>query len=142
MVFNKITFLKSVLLFLLHKDIRIIFKTSVQGVTAVMEYRPNSGPEQKSYDIGPDSHNFPLSEYLTIQRATILWDEPRHTSYNSKTARLRSYVNWPHGMNPSPESLSIAGLFYTVMMKEFCKSLPLYYHSLLRNYSILQVGVI
>jgi len=79
-----------------------------------MDYRPNSGPERKSCDIGPDSHNFPLSEYLTIQHATILWEEPKHTSYNSKTARLRSYVNWPHGMNPSPESLIIAGLFYTI----------------------------
>ena len=106
------------LLFLLHKDVRIIFKTSVQGETAVMEYRPNSGPERKSCDIGPDSHNFPLSEYLTIQHATILWEEPKHTSYNSKTARLRSYINWPHGMNPSPESLSIAGLFYTGKMKK------------------------
>ena len=111
-------------------------------MTPVMEDRPNSGPEQKPYDIGHDSHNFPLSEYLTTQRATILWDGPRHASYKSKTARL-IYVNWPHGMNPSPESLSIADLFYTGKMKELCKSLPLYYyHSLLRNYSVLQVGVI
>ena len=112
MVFNKIIFSK--LLFLLHKDIRIIFKTSVQGLTAVMEYRPNFGSEQKSYDIVIDSHKFPLSEYLPKKRATILWDEPRHTTYNSKIGRLRSYVNWPHGMNPSPESLSTAGLFYKV----------------------------
>jgi len=91
-----------------------------------MGYRPNSGHEQKSYDIGHDSHNLPLSEYLTIQRATILWDEPRHTSYNSKTARLRSFVNWLHGMHPSPGSPSTAGLFYSGKMKEFFKSLPLY----------------
>ena len=105
------------LLFLLHKDVRIIFKTSVQSVTAVTEYRPNSGPERKDYDVGPDSHNFHLSEYLTIQRATILWEEPKHTSYNSKTAPLKSYVNWPHGMNPSPESLRRADLFNTGKMK-------------------------
>ena len=43
-----------------------------------MEYRPNTAPEQKSYGIEPDSHDVPLSEYLTIQRATILWGEPRH----------------------------------------------------------------
>jgi len=92
----------------------------------VLEYRPNSGPEQRPNDIGPDSHNFPLSEYLTIQRATIIWDEPRHTSYNSKTARLRSYVNWAHGRNPSSESLSAAGLFYTGEMKEFLGSLSVF----------------
>ena len=61
-----------------------------------MKYRPNSRHE----DTGPDSHNFPLTEYLTIQRATITWDGPTHISYTSKAAGLRPYINWPHGMNP------------------------------------------
>ena len=77
-----------------------------------MEHRPNSGPERGihyfkrqasgSPDIGPDKHTFLLTEYITIQNATKIWEGPRYPAYNSKAARLRSYTEWPHGMNPSP----------------------------------------
>jgi len=66
-----------------------------------MVYRPNSRPEK----------NFHSSGYLKLQRATIIWDGPRYLIYNTKTERLRSYTNWPHGMNPSPEALSAAGFY-------------------------------
>ena len=79
-----------------------------------MEYRSNSRSEY----IGPDSHNFPLTEHLTMNRATILWDVPKHVAYNSKPARLRSYINWPHGMNPSPDSLSTAGFYFSGKQKK------------------------
>ena len=97
-------------------------------VTTTMEYRPNSGPEKRtamphhlrrpsgSEDIGPDddSHNFALTEYLTIHNATNICEGPRRPAYNSKAARLRSYTDWPHGMNPSPDSLSTAGFYFSV----------------------------
>ena len=68
---------------------------------------------QGSEDIGLESHNFPLTEYLTINNATNIWNEPRHPAYISKTARLMSYTDWPHGMNPSPDSLSAAGFYFS-----------------------------
>ena len=86
-----------------------------------MEHRPNSGPEkgtnyfkQQSPDIGPDDEkqSFPLTEFITIHNATKIWEGPRYPAYNSKAARLRSYTQWPHGMNPSPCSLSTAGFYF------------------------------
>jgi len=66
-----------------------------------MEYRPNSRPEQSSL----------ISSAL--QRASILCYVSRYLTYNTKTERLRTYGDWPHGMNPSPNTLSEAGFFYT-----------------------------
>jgi len=83
-----------------------------------MEHTPNSGPEkgehyfkQQSPDIGPndDEQSFPLTEFIIIYNATKIWEGPRYPAYNSMAARLRSYTEWPHGMNPSPCSLSTAG---------------------------------
>jgi len=102
-----------VLLFLLQKT-QEEFLNLIPSCDSGDGFQPNFGPEQKSYDIGPESHNFPLSEYLTIQRSTIFWDEPKHTSYNSIAARLRPYINWPQGMKPSPESRSTEVYFTQV----------------------------
>ena len=84
-----------------------------------MEHTPNSGPEkgenyfkQQSSDIGPDEHSFPLIEYFTIHKATKIWEGSRYLAYNSKAAWLASYTQWPHGMNPSPCSLSTAGFYF------------------------------
>jgi len=80
-----------------------------------MECRPGSEPERQtsgSEHIGPDEHIFYLTPYLTIHRATKFWEGPRYPAYNSKAARLRSYTEWPHGMNPSPSSLSTAGFYF------------------------------
>ena len=84
-----------------------------------MEHRPNSGPEkgenyfkQQSPDIVPDEQSFPLTEYITIHNATRMWEGPRYPAYNSRAARLRSYTEWPHGLNPSPSSLNTAGFSF------------------------------
>jgi len=78
-----------------------------------MEHRPHSGPERGitklhyfkrqssgSPDIGPDEHNFPLTEYLTICNATKIWEGPRYPAYNSKAARLRYTVAPRHESLP------------------------------------------
>ena len=88
-----------------------------------MEYGPKSGSE----DIGPDSHNFHMSEHLAMNRATILWDGPKHMAYNSKAARFRSYTNWPQGMNPSPDYLSTAGFFFSGKHYKKSRIYNLYY---------------
>ena len=62
-----------------------------------MEYRPNSRPE----------HSSPL------QSATIIWQGPEYIIFDTKDSRLKSYTHWPHGMNPSLDSLSAAGFYYT-----------------------------
>jgi len=48
-----------------------------------------------------------------LQQATIIWDGPRCLGFNTKDSRLKSYVHCPRGMNPSPESLSTAGIYFT-----------------------------
>jgi len=48
-----------------------------------------------------------------LQQATIIWDGPHCLGFNTKASRLRSYVHWPRGMNPSHESLSTAGFYFT-----------------------------
>jgi len=62
-----------------------------------MEYRPNSRPEQSS----------------PLQNATITWQGPKYLNFNTKVSRLKSHTYWPHDMNPSPDSLSAAGFYYT-----------------------------
>jgi len=62
-----------------------------------MEYRPNSRPEQSS----------------SLQNATITWQGPKYLVFNTKVSRLKSYTHWPPDMNPSPDSLSAAGFYYT-----------------------------
>jgi len=62
-----------------------------------MEYRPNSRPEESS----------------PLQNATIIWQGPKYLNFNTKDSRLKSYTHWPHDMNPSPDSLSVAGFYYT-----------------------------
>jgi len=81
---------------------------------------PNSGPEkgenyfkQQSPDIGPDDNDeqsFPQIEF--IYNTAKIWEGPRYPAYNSKAARLESYTGWPHGLNPSPSSLSTAGFYF------------------------------
>ena len=96
----------------------------ITPVPSEMECRPHSEPEKgkqyylnrRSEDVGPDDDTqycFPLKKYLAKHAATKVWVGPRYPAYNHKAARLRSYTEWPHGMNPSPSSLSTAGFYYT-----------------------------
>ena len=65
--------------------------------STAMEYIPNSRPEQSS----------------PLQNATIIWQGPKYLVFNTKDSRLKSYTQWPHDMNPSPDSLSAACFYYT-----------------------------
>jgi hypothetical protein len=81
-------------------------------LTSTMEYRPHSGPE--SADVGPSNDAANRSEYLAIRHATEFWKEPKYPVYNSVTARLRSFTNWPKTTtNPTPASLSRAGFYFS-----------------------------
>ena len=64
-------------------------------------YRSNSRPEQSSLTSS------------ALQQYSIIWDGLRYLIYDTKTGRLRTYGDWSHGMNPSPNTLSEAGFFYT-----------------------------
>ena len=66
-------------------------------VGSVMEYRPNYNPES-SGAIWSEALNAMLTEHYITH--WFLCDCPNHTYYATYTARLRSYVNWPHIMKP------------------------------------------
>jgi hypothetical protein len=68
-----------------------------------MEHRPYSKPETMSAE---------FRERLTLDKAVSSWSAPQHMTYSSKLTRFRSFINWPHGIKPSPEDLSAAGFFY------------------------------
>ena len=53
-------------------------------VMPAMDYRPNSKPEY----IWPSS----------LQRATVIFYEPRPLYFIKKVSRLQKYADWPHGM--------------------------------------------
>jgi len=73
-----------------------------------MEYKPNS----------------------PLHQATVIWDGPHCLGFNTKASRLKSYVHWPRGMNPSPESLSTAGFYFTGKCY-----LSMYHNTLLQSLS-------
>ena len=87
------------------------FKNIHKRPSTTTEYRRNSVAE----DIGPDSHIFP--QRLARNRTTILWDGAKDAAYNSKAARLRSYTNWPHGINPYT-NLSTVGFYFSGKKKK------------------------
>ena len=86
---------------------------------------PSSKPEEgKTYfnrqspDIGPDSTNDDDDveiDFVTVHNTTRMWEGPRYPAYNSKAARPETYTGWPHGLNPSPSSLSSAGFYFLGM---------------------------
>jgi hypothetical protein len=86
---------------------------------------PNSGPEKgenyfnrQSPDIGPDNNdndNDVEIKFVNVHNTTGIWEGPRYPAYNSKVARLETYTGWPHGINPSPNSLSTAGFYFLGM---------------------------
>ena len=82
---------------------------------------PSSGREegenyfkQQSPDIGPDNDDDVEIELVTVHNTntTRMWEGPRYPAFNSKAARLETYTGWPHGLNPSPSSLSTAGFYF------------------------------
>ena len=70
----------------------------------------------RSADIPPSDNRWkihPLTEQCALNRRMVLWDSPNFPDYNSDHARLATFENWPHGMTPSPASLSAAGFYFT-----------------------------
>ena len=79
-----------------------------------MEHGPNSIPE--GYErVREESPNLSLIDLYVKNRAITRWEGPKYTSYNTKDVRLRSFIIncWPHDLNPTPDALSEAGLFFT-----------------------------
>ena len=88
----------------------------------IMEYRPNSVPEN-STSIKAESSPHPLEsplnslievmEHYVLKNITGSWDRPKHKSYITKEERLRSYVlhEWPRDVIPITDALREAGFF-------------------------------
>jgi len=81
----------------------------------IMQYRPNSKPEEKSTALNTESFPLPLSEHYILTRAVDVWDGPKFVTFRTKEARLKSFVihEWPLEWHPKPSALSAAGFFYT-----------------------------
>ena len=60
----------------------------------VMEHGPNSKSDISSKTESPI---LSLTEYYVLYRAINLWNGPKYVPYNTKEARLRSFIfhNWP-----------------------------------------------
>ena len=90
----------------------------------IMEYRPNSNPENSSAE-SP-------TEHYVMNRAINFWDGPKFINCSTKEARLRSFViyEWPHDVIPTPDALSQTGFFavgrnlHTILNK---KTLTIYF---------------
>jgi hypothetical protein len=89
-----------------------------------MECRTNLDKE-RSQDIPPlESICWVSADIFALNMAIEEWVVPQHPVFATKAARLRSYENWPHKMNPSPDSLSEAGFFHSG--KTCCKYMNLH----------------
>jgi len=55
----------------------------------------------------------PLTEQCALNRSRTVWSSPQFPAYNSNHSRLGTFGKWSHGMNPSPDSLSVAGFYFT-----------------------------
>ena len=67
-------------------------------------------------DIPPSDNRWkihPLTEQCALNRRIVLWNSPKFPDYISNHARLATFAKWPHGMTPSPASLSDAGFYFT-----------------------------
>jgi len=83
-------------------------------VRAVTDYRPNSGIRAQNPMI------WGLTLIISLYWNILRYNVPRFFGMNqdhSKTARLRSYINWPHGMNPSSEPRAQLDYFTHVRWK-------------------------
>ena len=112
-----------------------------------LEHCPNSIPEGHTL-VRPESPNLSLVELYVKNRAITHWEGPKYTSYNTKDARLRSFIvnDWSHGLNPTPEALADAGLFSRVSSRTQTLLITLYSYNVLDLFNLsqfhLQVRVI
>ena len=94
-----------------------------------MEYRPYSNPDN-SESVRVESPVLSLTEHCVMNRAINHWEGQKYITYNTKDARLRSFVinDWPHDLNPAPNAFREAGLFFT------CKNIHTLFNKLNSNY--------
>jgi hypothetical protein len=88
------------------------------GPRAIMSYGTEHRTETPS-PITPDFINKHLSETYIQRRSCESWDGPIHMSFNTRSARLRSFDgNWPHSkyVNLSPAAMAEGGFFTVVSM--------------------------
>jgi len=72
----------------------------------------DSPPPPNRWRTGPHSSTPTLTEHLMLKRAINYWQAPRHPNYNSLSARLQSFKDWPHSEAQTPEALSEAEFYY------------------------------
>ena len=78
--------------------------------------KPPPDDYEQSADIPPTdklSDIHPLTEQCALKMSVAIWSTPKFPVYISNHVRLPTFRTWPHGMNPSPHSLSAAGFYYT-----------------------------
>ena len=83
-------------------------------------------PEQRSNDVRPDRFARTLTEIFIVSEATTRWKGSRFLAYNSYDARVRSFLNWPRYLNPTPTALNTAGFFYSGKTQYFLLILSQY----------------
>ena len=74
---------------------------------------PSSGQPE---DIPPSDSSWeihPLTEQCALNRRIARWKSPAFPDYTRDHVRLATFEKWPHGMTPSPASLSAAGFYFT-----------------------------
>jgi hypothetical protein len=55
-----------------------------------------------------------LTDDHVMDRAVQRWRKPKYLTHSTLAAHARSFFNWPQLLpKPSPDSLSVAGFFYT-----------------------------
>jgi len=81
----------------------------------IMEYRPNSKPEEKSTALKTESLPLPLSEHYILTRAINVCDGPKYVTYRTNYVHLKSFFihEWPLERHPKTSALSDAGYLYT-----------------------------
>jgi len=79
----------------------------------IMEYRPNSNPEN-SAGIRSELPILSLTEQYALTRCINLWDRPKYGTYITKEACLRYFVilYWSHGLHSAPNALNETGYFF------------------------------
>ena len=98
-----------------------------------MEYRPHSRP-QRSPDIPPEPLIHTLPEHYVMSKAITRWSGPKHITYDTCEPRIPSYFNWPHGMNPAPESQCVLRDYFIRVRTKYSFRLNAKTNSLTNHY--------
>ena len=83
------------------------------------EKERNSRSGLRSYDMGHDRLARTLSELNMMANVKVHWKGPRHLHYDSHEARLRTFINWPRYMRPTPTTLASAGFYVDMIYSKY-----------------------